>query len=396
MNQTQQDAIREIERQLQIIWAAEAPPPPTVYTVSPTDDLQTVLDTVDAEIIDLNQLVISSGYLAVKRKLTLQNGTIEATPNVNDMLDIRADDVNIQQVMLRGDGTTKRGVVVNGKRFVMNQSEIRNIRRLGAECQAMATWNGADIFVSNTVLEGSTQSFMSGGSSPTIPNHVPSNIRFHNCLFTRPYEWLNAGYGCKTIFEVKSGRSIQVTNSILENIRTDGQTGVAITLTGSQYGNSPENIVEDIEFHSNIIRNASSGVSAIGWSQHQDDPTRAMLKGRNYRFINNVWDLSLRLHAGQNALALLGAEVDQVVFTGNDVTLDGGAAFLRITDKRLVTNLHIEENTLRNIGTYGVFSSLGSRGTNWNLQANPGIITGNTISGATSLFRTNFPDNVYV
>lgn len=398
MNKQQIDALKEIERQVQIMWAAELPVTPVpddIYYMKESDILQDIIDTKQEKIIDLKDFTFFTPKVTIQRPVELRNGRITATPNVNDLIDVAADNITLRNIKLLGDDTTKRGVVINGKVFRMYSSSIMNIRRKNTECQAIATWNGDDAFISDTILEASTQSVLIGGSAPDVPNHIPTKIYFDMCVFTRPYSWLNQGWGCKTIFEVKSGRDIKVTNSILENMRTDGQTGVAITLTGSQYGNSPLNIVENVEFHTNLIRNASSGVSAIGWSQHQAEAGREMLKGRDYRFINNTWDLSKILHSGQGALAILGREVDTVLFEDNRVSQEGGDAFIRFTDKLPVTNLLVTMNIINNIGKYGVFSSLGSRGINWIKQANPGFITGNTLGGADSIFRNNFPNNIY-
>lgn len=395
MNQTQIDALHEIERQLAIIWAQENPPQQEAYIMQPEDNLQNIIDTVQQSVIDLNELVFTTPKITIVRPVQLFNGSILATSNVNDMIDAAAENIILRNIRLQGDNTTKRGIVINDTGFRMYDSAIMNIRRQNTECQAIASWNGDDAYISNTILQCSTQSVLIGGSTPIIPNHVPTKMHFDRCLFTRPIEWLNAGWGCKTIFEVKSGRDIKVTNSILENMRTDGQTGIAVTLTGSQYGNSPLNIVENVEFNSNTIRNVSTFVNAIGWSQHQNEPGRAMLKGNNYRFINNICGMSQRLNSGQGALAILGRGVDNVKFIGNTSTMDGGDAFLRFSDNQLVTSLLIDDNTLNMIGTYGVFGSSGSRGTNWINQANPGAITNNRITGAHSIFRANFPNNVY-
>lgn len=399
MNQIQIEAVREIERQLQIIWAAELPPTPPGPPVIAYDGLQDVQSVInsapDGAIVDLNNLTAITGSVAINKPLTLRNGTLTATPNVNDLVNITGSQVSLLNLRITGDGTTKRGVAANGTDMLLDGVEIRNIRRLAQETQALAIWNGTNLTVRNSILEGASQSFLSGGSSPTVPNHVPANLVFDNVLFTRPLEWRGQGYAAKTIFELKSARNVQVINSTIENMWSgEGQTGFAFTFTPSQYGNSPETVVENVLIENNTIQNVSSGANILGFTQH-NELERQTLQLNNISFLNNHFTLNRTLMGGHGTLMQLGREPMLLSWRGNTVTTDGDA-FLRVTDSRIVPVFDFSNNIVNRCGTYGIFSPLGSRGIGWSTQFPAGIMSGNTFHLAHSTFRTNFPNNSYI
>jgi hypothetical protein len=162
---------------------------------------------------------------------------------------------------------------------VFTRLTVRNIRRAGQESNAIAMWNGTGLTIRDSYLEGGSQQFLSGGATPDVPNHVPENILIENTVMTRPMEWRGQGTVCKNSFELKSARHVVLRNVIMENVWPDGQSGFAIVLTPSQYGNSPENVVEDVLFDNITVRNVAIGINAVGFTQHSD-PTRRDRRAR--------------------------------------------------------------------------------------------------------------------
>lgn len=388
MNQAQIDALKEIERQLQLMWAAEGP---TVIDVQ--SNLQAAVDSAPEKVIlDLGGRTFVT-TLHVSKPLTIRNGAIAAPPNTNDLIVLDGEDISLLNINATGDGTTKRGVSAQGKNMYLEGCQIRNIRRVGQESQALAMWDGTQLTVKNSVLEGGSQAVLLGGNGTKVQNHVPTDILFDNVLMTRPLEWRGQGYACKTGFEVKNGRNITVKNSLIENVWTEGQTGVAITLTPSDVaGTNPLTTVDNVLFENNVIQNVAGGVSALGLSQHQ--ALRPTTKGSGYRFLGNSWNVSKAKFVGQGALLQLGWEPDGVEFVNNVATTDGDA-MIRVTDTYPVTGFKFTGNTVNKAGTYGIFASWGSRGAAFIAHFPDGVIADNTLYDANSVFKANFPNNTY-
>ena len=391
-------ALTEIERQIALMRALEPPlvVPPTVIQ-SPANLVNAIATAPDGAIIDLGGNLYS-GPIELTRPITIRNGALQAPPNTNDIIIITGDRVTLLDLVITGDGTTKRGIAANGTNMLFERIQVRNIRRAAQESNAVAIWNSpGPLTVRDSVLEGASQSFLAGGSSPTVPNTIPTGLTFERVTFTRPLEWRNQGFAVKTIFELKSARNVVVRDCILENMWSgEGQNGIAISLHPSQYGNSPENIVENVVFEDNIIRNVGGGASLLGFSQHQNEPGRATLRGNRYYFRRNTWAIDKTLYGGQGALITLDWEPDTVVWEDNVVTTNGDA-FIRLSNLRPTTNFAFRRNEVNRTGTYGIYAADGNyRGVGWSTYFPGGEMVENTFTNAHSTFRTNFPTNTYV
>ncbi len=389
LNEIQKEALAEIERQISIIKAADIPQQEVIYVQG---NLQNAINGApEGVILDLGGMIFTERIVVDKARLTFRNGVIAAPPNTNDIVTLLGEDLNFHNLNIIGDGTTKRGVSAQGRRMLFDSVNILNIRRLNTETQALAIWDGTDLVFRNGTLEGASQSFISGGAGSN--NNVPRNLYFENVLMTRRPEWRALSYAMKTIFELKNAEHVTVRNCTLENCWSQGQTGIAITLTPEdQTGNSPLSTVQDVLFDGNIIRNSGSGVSAISISQFQS--TKPCVPGRNYRFINNDWTLSRALYGGHGSLLQIGKEMNELTFHNNRVTVDGDA-MIRITDSRPINAFSFMNNNVRVTGQYGIFAPYGSQGIGFASHSTNSELRLNTLSGASSIFRNNFPDNTY-
>jgi len=401
LTQDQIAAIAEIERQIGLIRAADIPPGPPVINVD-GDNLQAAINaapmpgpTEMGPILDLGGRDFMQA-ITIDKPLTLRNGRILAPPNCNDVVIITGDHVSLLDLGIQGDGTTKRGIRAHGMFMVFDRIQVRNIRRNGQETQAISMWDSpGPLTVRNSVLEAGSIGFLAGGVDPTTPGTIASDLLFENTLFTRPLEWkgLTAGYACKNCFELKAARRVVARNCTFENSWAEAQTGFAIVLTPSQQGAFPEVVVEDVLFENCDIRNVGGGVNLLGFGQHS--ATRPTLRGNNYRFVNSRFEISRARNGGQGCLVQMAWEPDVVEFEGCNVVADGDA-FLRVGDSKPITGLRFALNTVNRAGTYGIFSTTGSRGANFQTLFPGGVMEGNTFYGAHSIFRANFPNNVYV
>jgi len=397
LNDAQRAALNEIERQVSLIRISDQPCPSNVIPV--VGNLQKAIDDApEWAILDLlgNTFVEA---VVVNKPLNLRNGTIQAPPNCNDVVILRESHIVLNGgLIINGDGTTKRGIMNDAMFVEIDNIQVRNIRRAGQESQAIAMWNTpGPLKVTNSVLEAGSIPFLAGGNPPVIPNTIATGLLFENCLFTRPVAWQGQAIVCKNAFELKSAQDVVVRNCTLENVWKQGQTASAIVLTAVNYGNSPDAVVQNVLFENCNIRNVGAGVNGIGYGQHTNDagqvtPTR---QGNNWKFINCNWEISMARNGGTGALVMLGREPKDIHFDGGVCVQDGGA-FLRQTEPMVpINDFSLQNMTIKPVGTYGVFTPIGSRGVGWNTAFPGGVIAGNTLYGAHSLFKTNFPNNTY-
>lgn len=397
------------------------PEPPAEILVS--SDLQAALDSAPAG--STLRLVDESTFrgnflIHTPMRLVSNLATIESDGN-GSALSITADDVSISgplvmapegavtndlvviaegahrthldSMTIQGNGATKRGISAQGFDMTFDGVNVLRIGRVGQESQAMACWNGTGITARHCIFEAGSTPFLAGGASPAVPNHVPADLLFEDCLFTHPPEWRGRGYVCKTGFELKSGRRVTVRNCTIENVWVDAQTGFAITLTPSQYGNSPENIVEDVLFDGNTIRNVGCGANILGFSQHQ--ATRPTLRSHGLRFLNNTITISRATYGGHGALQQLGGQPADILWDNNTVTTDG-ASFVMTSDSGPVAGFVFTHNSVVVAGTYGVWTPIGSRGVGFAQVFPGGQITDNQLVGAHAVFKTSFPQNTWL
>jgi len=314
--------------------------------------------------------------------------------NTNDIVVLTAA-ARFDRCEVVGNGSTKRGISAQGKMLLMRDSNVLNICRVGQDSQAVATWDGDDITLENCVLEAASQSFMSGGASPTVPNHVPSNITLSHCTLTRKLEWRGMGLGVKNAWEIKSGRHIHLLNCQIENVWKDAQVGFAGVLTPSQYGNSPECVVEDVLVEGCTHVNVAGGYNILGRTQH-DEPELSTQRTNTLRFIRNTFVLSMAwAGGGTGGMIQIGRSPIGITCEENDVEADGGA-WLRVTDRLPVEEFSFQRNKVTPCGTYGVFAPQGSRGVAWAQIAPAGVVRANTFKTAHATFKANFPENTYV
>ena len=327
--------------------------------------------------------------------VVLADFTVRAsgTQNVNDLVVLKGKNTTLTDVTVQGNGATKRGIQANGDTMLFENVKVLNIRQAGTEAAAVGIWDGTKLTINNSVLQGASQSFLSGGAAPAVANHCPADITITNSTLTRDLAWRGGGYAVKTGFELKCAKRVLVQDSTIENVWVDGQTGAGITLTPSQYGNSPETVVEDVLFKRVKILNVGLGVNLLGFTQHTD-PLRQTQRAHNIRFEDCDFVISKAANGGHGSLMQAGREPADIKFENNRITQDG-EDFLRTSDSKPITGYSFTGNTVNRTGTYGVWTPTGSRGVGWAVTFPGGIIKSNTFTGAHATFKANFPDNTW-
>jgi hypothetical protein len=196
-------------------------------------------------------------------------------------------DITLDRCYIHGTptGDIRRGVALNGARLTVSGSYFSDFHHRSEDSQAIMGWNGPGPFrIVGNHLEGAGENVMFGGTDPTIPELVPSDIEIRGNRFVKPLTWrvgdpAYAGipWVVKNLFELKNARRVLVEGNIFEHnwVQPDqnglaGQHGFAIVLTPrNQDGTAPWSVVEDVTFRNNIIRRSTAGINILGWDDNQ-------------------------------------------------------------------------------------------------------------------------------
>ena len=253
---------------------------------------------------------------------------------------------------------TRRCVGLNSASTAIVDSYLSACHELGADAQAIASWNGPGPFkIVNNYLEASGENVMFGGADPGIANLVPSDIEVRHNHFYKPVAWKGV-YTIKNLFESKNSMRMLVEGNLFENNWTDAQTGTAINIKASnQGGMCPWCTTQDLTFRYNIVRNAGSGFALLG-----TDPG-VTVHTKRVTIVNNlVYNINVAPFLGDGRGMMISEDPTDFTIAHNTimnpdnsaVTFGGGAA--------PPVRLSIRDNVMGG-GAYGVKGSGLSSGT---------------------------------
>lgn len=187
----------------------------------------------------------------------------------------------------------QRGISLNSAETAITNSYISEIHGKGYDTQAICGWNGPGPFkIINNYLEGAGENVMFGGSNPSIPNLVPSDIEIRDNYFFKPLSWKvgDPSYGgqhwsVKNLFELKNARRVTIDRNIFENNWVDAQAGSGILFTvRNDEGGAPWSTIEDVTFTNNIVRNSPSALNLLG-----KDNLKPSQRAKNIVISNNFF-----------------------------------------------------------------------------------------------------------
>jgi len=195
-------------------------------------------------------------------------------------------DLVFDRVYIHGDPAAgqKRGIALNSGRTEILNSYIADIKGVGVETQAIASWNGSGPYViENNYIEAAGVNMLFGGADPSVPNLVPADIVVRRNLFSKPLAWQSEAWAVKNAFELKNARRVMIEGNVFENVWRDAQPGFAVLFTvRNQSGGSPWAVIEDVTFRHNIIRHAGGGINITGYDDnHPSQQTRRLLISHN-------------------------------------------------------------------------------------------------------------------
>ena len=261
-------------------------------------------------------------------------------------------------------GNVRRAILMNSARTAVVDSYLADLHEVGADSQAVASWNGPGPFkIVNNYLEGAGENVMFGGVDPAIPNLVPSDIEIRRNYLFKPLSWM-AGSGSfagihwsvKNLFELKNAQRVLVDGNVLENNWADSQNGYGILFTPrNQEGTAPWSVVRDVTFTNNILRHSGGGVNAMGADyNYPSQPTQRIL------IQNNLFDdISTTTWNGTGTFFQLLDGGSDIVIDHNTVLQGGNMITATYSSALIPAASFVFTNNIVPYNQYGVFGDYG-------------------------------------
>lgn len=304
--------------------------------------------------------------------------------SVQKTLVVVPHDLIVDRCYLHGDPVVgqKRGIALNSASTTILRSYISEIHVVGQDSQAIAGWNGPGPYtILDNYLEAASENLLFGGSDPSIPNLVPTNITIAANTLTKPVAWRgHADWAVKNLFELKNARGVGFEGNTVSNVWGPGQGGFAVQLTPrNQDGACPWCTVEDVKIIKNTFTGMAAAVNILGMDNLHPSArlSRVLISG------NTFDDIDPWAWAGNDKLfQLLAGPVDVTIddnttkgqHIGSVLYFDGAPKALRL----------IFTNNKYPASLYGIFGGGSSAGGNpphaWVDYVDGGTISGNQVT----------------
>jgi len=313
--------------------------------------------------------------------------------------------LELDRVLIAGNAAVgqKRGVAANAAHVVISNSDIRDIKAVGQDSQAIAGWNTpGPITVRNNYLEAAGENVMFGGAHLNIPGVVPSDITVEDNLMTKNLLWRGSSWTVKNIFELKNARRVRVHGNILEHNWVAAQTGYAVVFTPrNSSGQNPWVVIEDVEFSGNVLRLSSAGFNLLGYDNTDQSGQLARVRITN----NLVYDIGGPVMGGSGIFAQIGGEPRDITFDHNTVLQTGhilnlySGSYITASGGRVtggpVTGFVFTNNLIRH-NAYGMFGSGQAYGNGaLNFYAPGAVVRRNVIASDKSVASRYPTDNQF-
>lgn len=195
-------------------------------------------------------------------------------------------------------------ILNDGYKVSIISSWLANIKTYGGQdSQAVFSLDGRGAHVyNNTFFEAASESVIYGGADNRIDGHVPANVEFRRCVFTKPVAWrslppnsVGDTINIKNLFETKNARRVYVEGSLFSNHWDAGRSQYYALLIKSTADRpngdqgSPWAISEDIVFENNRVSHIN-GAMAVTREFERPDVVYDPLKPRNIKVLNVLFD----------------------------------------------------------------------------------------------------------
>jgi hypothetical protein len=312
--------------------------------------------------------------------------------------------IEIDRVLMRGDAKVgqKRAIAANAAHVTITNSDIRDIKAVGQDSQAVAAWNSpGPIVIRNNYLEAAGENIIFGGSHINIPGLVASDITIENNVLTKNPAWKGTSWTVKNLFELKNARRVTVRRNVMQFNWGGAQTGYAIVLTPrNSSGQTPWVVVEDVEFSGNLVAHSGSAFNLLG---HDDTAisgqlARVVIKDNLLYDIQPAWD-------GAGTLAQIGGEPRDITFDHNTVMHSGNIVSFYRGSYPNASGVQVAggpvagfvfTNNLLNHNYYGIFGDGQAYGNETLAYYAPGAIVQRNVMASDKSVASRYPaDNQF-
>lgn len=299
-------------------------------------------------------------------------------------------------VRARDDKTAvQRGISLNSAHTSVTNSHISGIKWDGVETQALCGWNGPGPFeIVNNYLEAAGINVLFGGATPTIPGLVPSDITIKNNHLVKLLSWrqgdpsyAGTAWTVKNLLELKNARRVKIVDNVMENNWLHAQVGWAVIF--NTFHDGGWEVIEDVEFLRNTIRNSTNGINLRGL-----DTGDTSVRMRRIKIADNLLE-GLGAY-GQEAkpFQIVGGSED-VEFDHNTVTNSTHCLVMDTTPGFSHVRLKFTNNIVPH-GLYGVFSDGGALGKDaMNVRASDWRMEKNAIIAIPPDLKSKYPKNYF-
>ncbi len=279
-------------------------------------------------------------------------------------------DIVLDRVYIHGlvDTPTSRCVELNSGRTQISDSYLAECHVKGFDSQAILGWNGPGPFkIVNNMLMGDTENVMFGGSDPTIPGLIPSDIEMRGNYLYTPASWganmANKLWTKKNLFELKSARRVLFEGNILDGSWSDAQKGMGVLIrTTNQGGACTWCQTSDVTIRYNLMRNMPGVFDVVG--NEPTKPTGGPVT--NLLIEHNIYEnIAVPPFAvGTTRFLQIAVNPQNVVIRNNTMTSFGTMnAFVGFVNptRPHVSNFQFTDNVVA-AGTYGIYEGGGNYG----------------------------------
>jgi hypothetical protein len=287
-------------------------------------------------------------------------------PNGNTSLSQVPTDLVVDRCYVHGTptGNIRRAILMNSARTAVIDSYLSDVHEVGADTQAVASWNGPGPFkIVNNYLEAAGENIMFGGADPAIPNLVPSDIEIRRNNLFKPLSWMAGSasfagihWSVKNLLELKNAQRLWIDGNVLENNWADAQNGYGVLFTPrNQDGTAPWSVVRDVTFTSNIVRHSGGGINAMGSDYlHPSQPTQRIL------IQNNLFDdISSTTWNGTGTFLQVADGGSDIVVDHNTVLQSGNIITATYSSVLVPASSFVFTNNIVSYNQYGVFGDYG-------------------------------------
>lgn len=141
--------------------------------------------------------------------------------------DVVASRFIVERCYIHGSPAQKvqKGILANGSDIRIADSWIDEIHNSGFDSQAILSYDGAGPYlIENNELQASSENIMFGGSDPSGPEYLPSDIVIRRNHIIKPLRWKaddpsydGRAWVIKPLIELKIAQRILIEGNILEN-----------------------------------------------------------------------------------------------------------------------------------------------------------------------------------